>query len=154
VPLSDHKMPPRGDLSTLMRMALESPVEGSADSLQVGKVGEALLAGQNSSTIVEESVRLDTGWNVTGLHEILDAKLVRAWFESMNPEFGDQSPAALLRGQPLDDVAPCSAKQVCPLAVETGGAYHPGRGCVTRRLTGAASTCSTSATLKRRRDGT
>jgi len=34
------------------------------------------------------------------------AKIVQAWFQGMNPELGDQSPAALLRVEWLDDVGP------------------------------------------------
>jgi hypothetical protein len=34
------------------------------------------------------------------------AKTIQAWFQGMNPELGDKSPAALLRAEPLDDVGP------------------------------------------------
>lgn len=32
------------------------------------------------------------------------AKTIQVWSQGMNPELGDQSPAALLPGEPRDDV--------------------------------------------------
>ena len=51
--------------------------------------------------------RLRTAYYVAGiLIERESAKVVQAWFQSMNPELGDQSPAALLRTEQLDAVGP------------------------------------------------
>ncbi len=51
--------------------------------------------------------RLRTSYYVAGiLIERESAKVVQAWFQGMNPELGDQSPAALLRTEPLDAVGP------------------------------------------------
>lgn len=51
--------------------------------------------------------RLRTAYYVVGiLMERERAKTVQAWFQGMNPELGDQSPAALLRTEPLDEIGP------------------------------------------------
>lgn len=51
--------------------------------------------------------RLRTAYYVAGiLSERETATTVQAWFQGMNPEFGDQSPAALLRSERLDVTGP------------------------------------------------
>ncbi|TFD76809.1 hypothetical protein E3T54_09645 [Cryobacterium sp. Sr8] len=51
--------------------------------------------------------RLRTSYYVAGiLVERESAKTIQAWFQGMNPQLGDQSPAALLRGEPLDEIGP------------------------------------------------
>ncbi len=51
--------------------------------------------------------RLRTSYYVAGiLIERESAKTIQAWFQGMNPELGDQSPAALLRVEPLDEIGP------------------------------------------------
>ncbi|TFC48769.1 hypothetical protein E3T37_09120 [Cryobacterium sp. TMT2-10] len=51
--------------------------------------------------------RLRTSYYVAGiLIECESAKTIQAWFQGMNPELDDQSPAALLRGGPLDEIGP------------------------------------------------
>jgi len=51
--------------------------------------------------------RLRTSYYVAGiLIERESAKTVQAWFQSMNPELDDRSPAALLRTEPLDVTGP------------------------------------------------
>ncbi|MDY7544554.1 hypothetical protein QN345_03375 [Cryobacterium sp. 10I1] len=51
--------------------------------------------------------RLRTSFYVAGiLSERESATIVQAWFQGMNPELGDKSPAALLRGEPLVVVGP------------------------------------------------
>ena len=51
--------------------------------------------------------RLRTSYYVAGiLIERESVKVVQAWFQGMNPELGDQSPAALLRVERLDEVGP------------------------------------------------
>ncbi len=48
-----------------------------------------------------------TSYYVAGiLIERESAKTIQAWFQGMNPELGDQSPAALLRGERLDEIGP------------------------------------------------
>ncbi|WP_206751193.1 MULTISPECIES: hypothetical protein, partial [unclassified Cryobacterium] len=51
--------------------------------------------------------RLRTSFYVAGiLSERERATIVQAWFQGMNPELGDKSPVALLRGEPLVVVGP------------------------------------------------
>ncbi|KFF58432.1 hypothetical protein JF66_18625 [Cryobacterium sp. MLB-32] len=51
--------------------------------------------------------RLRTSYYVAGiLSEREGAKVIQAWFQGMNPELGDKSPAALLRAEPLDVIGP------------------------------------------------
>ena len=51
--------------------------------------------------------RLRTSYYVAGiLIERESAKTIQAWFQGMNPELGDQSPAALLRVEALDEIGP------------------------------------------------
>jgi len=51
--------------------------------------------------------RLRMAYYVAGiLIERESPKTVQAWFQGMNPELGDKSPAALLRAEPLDAIGP------------------------------------------------
>jgi len=51
--------------------------------------------------------RLRASYYVAGiLIERESAKTIQVWFQGLHPELGDQSPAVLLRGEPLDDAGP------------------------------------------------
>jgi len=51
--------------------------------------------------------RLRSSYYVAGiLSEQESAKVIQAWFQGMNPELGDKSPAALLRAERLDVIGP------------------------------------------------
>ena len=93
--------------------------------------------------------RLRTSYYVAGiLVERESAKTIQAWFQGMNPQLGDQFPAALLPGEPLDGVGPkaigahrrgphswrrlnaqWSVKHSCPLAAEKACLPNNGTAC-------------------------
>ncbi|KGJ79267.1 hypothetical protein GY21_05580 [Cryobacterium roopkundense] len=51
--------------------------------------------------------RLRTSYYVAGiLSERESGTVIQAWFQGMNPELGDKSPAALLRAERLDVIGP------------------------------------------------
>ena len=77
----------------------------------VGSVGETRAVRQwaegqrHPSTLVERRLRL--AFQVAGLlAERDDARVIQSWFQGMNPQLGDDSPARILRDEDLDIAGP------------------------------------------------
>lgn len=77
----------------------------------VGSVGETRAVRQwaegqrHPSAPVERRLRL--AFQVAGLlAERDDARVIQSWFQGMNPQLGDDSPARMLRDEDLDIAGP------------------------------------------------
>lgn len=77
----------------------------------VGSVGETRAVRQwaegqrHPSVSVERRLRL--AFQVAGLlAERDDARVIQSWFQGMNPQLGDDSPARMLRDEDLDTAGP------------------------------------------------
>jgi len=77
----------------------------------VGSVGETRAVRQwaegqrQPSAPVERRLRL--AFHVAGLlSERDDARVIQSWFQGMNPQLGDDSPARMLRDEDLDIAGP------------------------------------------------
>ena len=81
--------------------ALRLPGLGEGDA-RSERVGEGI---REPSEAVQRRLRL--ALQVAGaIAEVDSAEIARAWFQGLNPQLGDRSPARLLREGDLDEVGP------------------------------------------------
>lgn len=92
-----------GELARLLGLKLTAYLAGARDTRTV----RSWINGEREKRRDDIEPRLRLALHVALLLAEHDSpEIVQAWFQGLNPQLDDRSPARLLREEPLDDIGP------------------------------------------------